>query len=53
METDLRLFLANAGYRGRGFRVGLQNVGLLALLSSDVSEQKGKMGFTRHGADGC
>ena len=53
MEADLRLFLANAGYRGRGFRVGLQNVGLLALSPPDVAEQKGEMGFTRHGADGC
>ncbi|CAO1665312.1 hypothetical protein NYA28ABAC_02257 [Salinicola sp. NYA28a] len=51
MEADLRLFLANAGYRG--FRVGLQNVGLLALSPPDVAEQKGEMGFTRHGADGC
>jgi hypothetical protein len=52
MEADLRLFLTNAGYRG--FRVGLRNVGLLALLPPDVAEQEGGDGlFTRHGADGC
>lgn len=43
MEADLRLFLTNAGYRG--FRVGLRNVGLLALLPPDVAEQEGGDGF--------